>query len=559
MEQVRFIIAVTICVILYLGWTYFFQPAPAPKPPSAVPAPAGEQAAAPEAGQGSPPQAQTPASPAVLAAAPAEAAAYTEAAAVKARKITVDTPLYRAVFSTQGACLTELYLKKYKQTIAEDSPDKEMVVLPEGMGTLTAYYAAGSVAGMATASYSSAVEGVMTVEKGPGALSFSWTSPGNVTVVKEFSFQPDSYVMNLSVSVENHGSAPISDSLSVKLANEIDSKIRYGFAGGLALVNRSLTEEKPEDLKKENGKSVTGKVAWVGLTDQYFLSAIVPATATEAQLKFTAADADLVTAAYVNPVAVVEPNAQSTAVFHVFFGPKSGSVLQEAGMELSRALDFGWLDFIAKPCLWLMKQMYRVIPNYGVAIILLTVLVKLLFWPLSNKSYKSMAEMKKIQPLMQEIRDKYKNDKKRMNEEVFALYRTYRINPMSGCLPILVQIPVFIALYKMLYGAIELRHAPFMLWINDLAAPDRLLPAVHLPFVNPPGIPVLTLIMGASMFIQQKMSPPPGDPAQARMMMILPLVFTFLFINFPSGLVLYWLVNNILSMAQQYYIQRKTA
>jgi YidC/Oxa1 family membrane protein insertase len=206
-----------------------------------------------------------------------------------------------------------------------------------------------------------------------------------------------------------------------------------------------------------------------------------------------------------------------------------------------------------------MNSFYSVIPNYGVAIIILTLLVKAVLWPLGTKSYKSMAEMKRMQPLLNEIRAKYPNDKKKMNEEVMALYKTYKINPMGGCLPMLVQIPVFFALYRMLYEAIELRHAPFIGWINDLSAPDRLFHfPFSIPFMEPPyGIPVLTLIMGVTMFIQQKMSPPVGDPTQAKMMMLMPVVFTVIFINFSSGLVLYWLVNNVVSISQQYFIQKK--
>ena len=182
-----------------------------------------------------------------------------------------------------------------------------------------------------------------------------------------------------------------------------------------------------------------------------------------------------------------------------------------------------------------------------------------LLWPLGAKSYKSMNQMKRMQPLMAEIREKYKNDKKKMNEEMMGLYRTYKVNPMGGCLPMVLQLPVFLALYNMLYGAIELRHAPFMLWINDLSAPDRLFHfGFNIPFMNPPaGIPVLTIIMGATMFLQQKMTPTPGDPSQAKIMMFMPLIFTVIFINFPSGLVLYWLVNNILSMGQQFFTQKK--
>jgi YidC/Oxa1 family membrane protein insertase len=236
-------------------------------------------------------------------------------------------------------------------------------------------------------------------------------------------------------------------------------------------------------------------------------------------------------------------------------------VLKAAGHDLGEALNFGFFDILAKPCVWLMNKLYSVIPNYGIAIIVLTILIKIVLWPLGSKSYKSMSEMKKIQPLMKDIREKHKNDKKKMNEEVMSLYRTYKINPLGGCLPMVVQLPVFFALYRMLYQAIELRHAPFLLWIDDLSAPDRLFHfGFSIPFMEPPhGIPVLTIIMGATMLLQQKMSPPMGDPTQAKMMMFMPLIFTVIFINFSSGLVLYWLTNNILSISQQYYIQKKFA
>ena len=208
-----------------------------------------------------------------------------------------------------------------------------------------------------------------------------------------------------------------------------------------------------------------------------------------------------------------------------------------------------------------MNQIYKVIPNYGIAIIILTLITKVILFPLGNKSYKSMNDMKRMQPLMTEIREKHKDDKKKMNEETMALYRTYKINPVGGCLPMVVQLPVFFALYRMLYQAIELRHAPFFGWINDLSAPDRLFEfGFSVPFMEPPhGIPVLTIVMGATMFLQQKMSPPPGDPTQAKLMMFMPLIFTVIFINFSAGLVLYWLINNVFSIAQQYYIQKKYA
>jgi len=263
----------------------------------------------------------------------------------------------------------------------------------------------------------------------------------------------------------------------------------------------------------------------------------------------------------IRPLATIQPGGQHSSEFTLFFGPKSLHVLRQLNNSLEKAINFGMFDILAKPCLWLMNYLYGFIPNYGVAIIILTILVKLVLWPLGNKSYKSMNDMKKLQPYMTEIREKYKDDKAKMNQEIMNLYKTYKINPMGGCLPMIVQIPVFFALYRMLYEAIELRHAPFFGWINDLSAPDRLFQfGFSIPFMQPPyGIPILTLIMGGTMFLQQKMSPPPGDPAQAKMMMFMPLIFTVIFINFSSGLVLYWLTNNILSIAQQYYITKKNA
>ena len=230
-------------------------------------------------------------------------------------------------------------------------------------------------------------------------------------------------------------------------------------------------------------------------------------------------------------------------------------MLQPLKLELDQAVNFGFFDIISKPLLWVLKFFNGFMHNYGWAIIVLTILVKILFWPLTHKSYKSMKDMQKLQPKMAKIREKYKDNREKMNQEMMALYKTYKVNPMGGCLPMVIQIPVFFALYSLLGYAIELRHAPFLLWINDLSAPDRLPIGVMIPYVGN-GIPVLTLLMGASMFIQQKMTPTTGDPTQAKLMLFLPVIFTFMFINFASGLVLYWLVNNVLSIGQQYYINK---
>jgi YidC/Oxa1 family membrane protein insertase len=297
----------------------------------------------------------------------------------------------------------------------------------------------------------------------------------------------------------------------------------------------------------------------VAVQSRYFMSAIIPEAPIDAGMHLYTDD-KILQNRYEGPESVIESGTEDVFKYKLFFGPKSMKVLNRMDFDLVKAVHFGMFDIIAKPCVWIMNFIYdHFIPNYGIAIIILTLFTKIILWPLGNKSYKSMAEMKKIQPLMAEIKEKYKDDKKRMNEEMMGLYKTYKVNPMGGCLPMVAQIPIFFALYRMLYEAIELRHAPFFWWINDLSAPDRLFRFdVSIPFMQPPyGIPVLTIIMGASMFLQQKMSPPMGDPAQAKMMMLMPLVFTVMFINFSSGLVLYWLVNNVISMAQQYYIQKK--
>jgi YidC/Oxa1 family membrane protein insertase len=334
---------------------------------------------------------------------------------------------------------------------------------------------------------------------------------------------------------------------------------RYGFEGPSAYINGKLEQIAIKKIEEKN--KFSGHLQWLAIESQYFMSSLIVPQAPEAGMRLIMHDNSILENRYISPEVTIAPAAMHTLDFDIFMGPKSLSLLKSLGGNLDKAVNFGMFDILAKPCLWLMNFIYRFIPNYGIAIIFLTILTKVLLWPLGNKSYKSMSEMKKLQPLMTEIREKYKGDKKRINEEMMGLYKTYKINPMGGCLPMIVQIPVFFALYRMLYQAIELRHAPFFLWINDLSAPDRLFHFnFSIPFMQPPyGIPVLTIVMGATMFLQQKMSPPMGDATQAKMMMLMPIVFTFIFINFSSGLVLYWLVNNVLSIAQQYYVQKKYA
>jgi YidC/Oxa1 family membrane protein insertase len=475
-----------------------------------------------------------------------------------AREITVGTPFYRVRISSKGAAFTSFVLKKYRETVDKNSPLKELIPPDFKDGAIRTSLSENSLKDLDTAVFSvDQVNDSFEVNAEKKEIAFNWVAADGTILTKTYTFDPNSYLIGLKVTIKNASHALLKDQLVLSLREPVEKTGRYGFVGPSALINDSLEQIKTKSIADKD--EYTGKIKWIGIEDRYFLSSIIPSQEIEGSIKLSLAD-DVVTNRLVNHKFEILPGTQKEFKFFVFMGPKSMNLLNSLGHDLGKALNFGFFNVIAKPCLWFMNKIHSVIPNYGIAIILLTVFTKVLLWPLGSKSYKSMSEMKRLQPLMTEIREKHKSDKQKMNQELMALYKTYKVNPMGGCLPMVLQIPVFFALYRMLYQAIELRHAPFFLWINDLSAPDRLFNfGFSIPFMEPPyGIPVLTIIMGATMLLQQKMSPPPGDPTQAKMMMLMPVVFTFIFINFSSGLVLYWLVNNILSISQQYYVQKKT-
>ena len=476
------------------------------------------------------------------------------------KTISVSTPFYNIILSENRATITSFTLNKYKQGIKENEPLKEMVNPNLVSGLFDIDMEKNSIQGLENAIFTAQTENNnFTFNHGEKKLVFSWVSPNNIVVEKVFTFSASTYLIGFDLYIKNGSIIPFKDSLGVSFQGWIDPKgSRFAFEGPTIMINDKLQEIKPKKIKDKD--TYTGIIDWAGFTDRYFMSCLVPDKLFDATIKL-AYSPPIVTAKYIQAMDMINPGKQIKYSFKCFMGPKSLNLLKTYNNNLKKAVNFGWFDFLAKPCLIIMNLIYKFIPNYGVAIILLTILIKLIFWPLGTKSYKSMNDMKKIQPLMMEIREKYKHDKPKMNKEVMGLYKTYKVNPMGGCLPIIVQMPIFFALYRMLYQAIELRHAPFIGWINDLSAPDRLFHFnFAIPFMQAPyGVPVLTIIMGATMFLQQKMSPSTGDPTQAKMMMLMPLFMTFIFINFPAGLVLYWLVNNILSIGQQYYIQKKFA
>jgi len=326
------------------------------------------------------------------------------------------------------------------------------------------------------------------------------------------------------------------------------SQLATGEKGSRTLFDLSDLQKTPRIFKPP--------LDWVGYGDNFFLQALIPLEEQGYEVIPRVLDAarGLMQVVYLTEPFQLGGGQEKTFKLRLYIGPKELDHLDQAEHHLAAAVDYGWFWFLAKPAVYVMKWFYNYVHNYGVAIILLTILIKIIFWPLTQKSFQSMQAMKKIQPKIAQVREKYKDDREKLNQELMGLYKTYKVNPMGGCLPMLLQIPVFIALYNMLNAAVELRHEPFIWWINDLTAPDRLDIGIPIPYLG--GIPVLTLLMGASMFAQQKMTPSSGDPRQEQIMLLMPLIFTVFFINFPSGLVLYWLVNNILSIVQQYWINR---
>jgi YidC/Oxa1 family membrane protein insertase len=310
--------------------------------------------------------------------------------------------------------------------------------------------------------------------------------------------------------------------------------------------NKIKREAEPEPNKSHE---YSGDVSWGGFGHTYFFFALLPENGVQHKVSVRREGATLL-ASLSGPAA--SPGAPGR--YTLFIGPKELDLLTAVGKGLERSIDFGYFGFISIPFLYVLHFSHRFTGSYGIDIILLTILIKILMAPLTHKSFVSMKQMQKLQPQMERIKEKFSNDREKLNKEIMELYRRNGVNPLGGCLPMLAQFPVFIGLYNALLTPIELRHAPF-LWIKDLSRPDW----ESLPFTlwdYHLGVPVLTILMGASMFLQQWMTPSVGDPNQRKLMLMMPLMFTFMFVTFPAGLTIYWLVNNILSIGQQYWINR---
>jgi YidC/Oxa1 family membrane protein insertase len=368
-------------------------------------------------------------------------------------------------------------------------------------------------------------------------------------VKKEFIFTKGSYLIHVNYKVLNNASTPWKGYLNTQLLRsspkeDKSSVFHVGSYTGASYSNPGVHRYQKvsfSDMSKSN-LNVDAKGGWIAMQQHYFLSAWVPDATSDNKFYTLANQGDYTVGAMSQPVSV-EPGQQKEIGSKLYIGPEITSVLKEISPSLDLTVDYGILWFLSSLLFSLMKAIYNFVGNWGWSIVLVTVLIKLAFYRLSATSYKSMAGMRKLQPKLQALKERYGDDKAKISQATMELYKQEKVNPLGGCLPIVIQIPVFIALYWVLLESVELRQAPFIFWIKDLASPD--------PYH------VLPLIMGATMLIQQKLNPAPPDPMQAKIMMFLPILFTALFWNFPSGLVLYWIVNNTLSIMQQWYITRK--
>jgi len=539
-EKIRLVIAMALSAAVIFGWQYFFGPSQEEQAQQALKAAEAEKQTAALIQSG-----ETQAAPAAVAASNFKP---TEGVTVK-----VDTPLYTAVFNSKGGILQKFILKNFRDTIAPDSPNVDLIGDKAfAKGPLGLFLTLGGKEYHTWLHGQWAFKGSdLNFTEGTQTLTFTGDVEG-YRIKRILTFHADSYLIDETTQVTNTtgtgSEGAVAFSAAAKSMSAEDD--RYN-PTKVAYMDSETREEMSdrEDLSEE-GMSASNGIKWGVIESNYFMFAVMP---TNPDSNFSAGFQNDIFRLAISEEATFMPNLSKSFKASYFVGPTDRDMLNKMPNQIADAINFGWFDFLAKPMLIGLNFFYDYVGNYGIAIILLTIVIKLIFWPLSQKSYSSMEQMKKLQPMVAKLREKYSDDKQRLNQETMALYKTYKVNPMGGCLPMVVQIPVFFGLYKALLGAVELRHAPFietlpftdLPWLADLSAKD--------PYYITP------IIMGASMFLQQKMTPTAGgDPTQQKIMMFMPLIFTFMFLQFPSGLVIYWLLNNVLSIGQQLMIARST-
>ncbi|MBT5648223.1 MAG: membrane protein insertase YidC [Rhodospirillaceae bacterium] len=594
MDQRNLILAIVLSVSILLGFQVFIegprieeqralQEAQKAKEAAQTINPAiPGQVVAPIPGQQSivpTPGAVPPGAGAPVAGQPAAARSISRAAIVSAEpRIKITTDRVIGSIRLKGGLIDDLTLLNYRQTLEKDS---ENIVMLSPLGTENPYYAQFGWTSTTTGVTLPNADTVWTTDRSTLSVgqpvTLRWTNPEGIEFAQVISID-ENFMFAVDQRITNNGNqtAVIHPFGLISLSGMPETA---GFwilhEGMIGVFDETLTEVDYDDLPDEpNGiQAVDGAAKWLGITAKYFATSLVPdqKVANKGRFVHTAPGGkDKFQADYLAASQTVAPGQSAAFSTRLFAGAKEVRLLDSYEEKLGiprfdRMVDFGWFYFLTKPIFYAIDYFYQLLGNFGLAILLLTVLIKLAFFPLANKSYKSMSRLKKLQPKMVEIREKHKDDRQRQNTAMMELYKKEGANPMSGCFPILIQIPVFFALYKVLFVTIEMRHAPFFGWIQDLSAPDPygLLIGFGLFQWDVPqslqivNVGIWPIIMGVTMFLQQRLNPQPADPMQQKIFMLLPIVFTFLLGSFPAGLVIYWAWNNTLSIAQQWVIMRK--
>ena len=524
----RLLIAIVLSLLVLLLYPYFFNifyPTPEKGVEGKKEGVALEQIKAPAVAE----------EPWVVVKAPAALTVPVSPPPFEEELVTVETPLIKAVFTTAGGAVKSWELKDFKNTMEETSGIVDIAATVANTKLLQTLLVSTGIP--ETIPFKSSKRKLFLGSQDRAELVFRWESPDGVRVEKKYTFTGSGYAVATELKISNGSTVKLQADAETLLVANYKEETPYYHSGPVRHI-KDKVERQDAESPPESGR---GPVNWLGLEDKYFLLALVPEKDAAVEWESEVPSIDTARLKLSVPLEL-NPGESRTISHNAYLGPKIYDRLLSYGVGLEDAIEFGFLSFLAKPFLVVLNFFEKFLKNYALAIILLTGIIKVVFYPLTKHSLNSMKEMQKIQPQLSALRQKYKDDKEKLNKELMGLYKRYKINPLGGCLPMLMQIPVFIALYEVLSVAIELRHAPFAFWIMDLSAKD--------PYYITP------VLMGASMLIQQKMTPSTMDPMQAKMMLIMPIVFTFLFMSFPSGLVLYWLVNNVLSIAQQYHIYK---
>jgi YidC/Oxa1 family membrane protein insertase len=568
-DNKNLIIAIAVSLAILLGFQFLYE---MPRIREAQQRQQAIEAAKPKVEPSAPGLAPVPAQPGGVAPTVTPAEERAQRVATMAR-VKLASPKLAGSIALQGARFDDLTLAGYREEVKPNSPN---ITLLSPAGTRTAYYAefGWSAAGEALKLPDAATEWrTNRTDLTPTTpVTLTWDNGDGLAFERVIAIDAN-YLFTITQRVTNRGTKAVT-LYPWGLVARSGTPPTLGFfilhEGPLGVFDGTLAEYDYDELQNKGRLTKKSTGGWIGFTDKYWLAALVP----DQKEAFTAtlnhqvqAGVDKYQVDFVGESRALAPGATAESISRLFAGAKEVDVLDAYAegfgiVSFDKAIDFGWFYFLTKPLFKLLAYFNHVLGNFGLAILLLTVIVKLIFFPLANKSYKAMSIMKKLQPEMLKLRERYGGDRQRLNQEMMALYKREKANPLAGCLPIAVQIPVFFALYKVMFVTIEMRHAPFYGWIHDLSAqdPTSLFNLFGLIPWDPPlflQIGIWPLLMGASMWLQQKLNPTPPDPIQAKMFMLLPIFFTFLLANFPAGLVIYWTWNNVLSIAQQWVIMKR--